>query len=150
MAKHKRSLFERITGNVEIEEEEVAPAPARASKASEWSDEGTDAQLTVDVYQTPSEIVIQTMVAGVRPEDLDVDISRDMVTLKGTRHKHHEVSDDDFYSRELYWGTFSRSILLPQEVEVEKSEAGLKNGLLTIRLPKLNKEKKSTLKVKLL
>lgn len=149
MAKHKRSLFERITGNVEVEEEDRAPAPA-VSKAAEWSEDSADAQLTVDVYQTPSEIVIQTMVAGVRPEDLDVDISRDMVTLKGTRHKHHEVSDDDFYSRELYWGSFSRSILLPQEIEVEKSEAGLKNGLLTIRLPKLNKEKKSSLKVKLL
>lgn len=149
MPKHKRSLFERITGNSEVEEEERTSAPA-PSKASDWSEEAADAQLTVDVYQTPSEIVIQTMVAGVRPEDLDVDISRDMVTVKGTRHKHHEVSEDDFYSRELYWGSFSRSILLPQEIEVEKSEAGLKNGLLTIRLPKLNKEKKSTLKVKLL
>jgi len=151
--KPRRSLFERITGSSSsrpVSHREEEPT-TNTEETSPWVEETVaDAQLTVDTYQTPSEIVLQAIVAGVRPEDLDINISRDMVTIKGTRHKHHEVREDDYFSMELYWGSFSRTILLPQEIEVEKSEAAMKNGLLTIRMPKINKEKSQSLKVKLL
>ncbi len=153
MAKaNKRSFFERITGGMNVENDadlEDTPIEKQAPQ-DDWAEEQTDAQLTVDVYQTPTEIVLQAMVAGVKPEDLEVNITRELVTIKGTRHKHNEVREEDFYSRELYWGTFSRTMLLPQEVEVEKCEAAIKHGLLTIRMPKVNKEKSQNLKVKLL
>ena len=152
MPRNKRSFFERITGgmNIEPDSEFEETHLEKEAPSDDWTEDQTDAQLTVDVYQTPTEIVLQAMVAGVKPEDLEINITREMVTIKGMRHKHNEVREDDFFSRELYWGAFSRAILLPQEVEVEKCEAAIKHGLLTIRMPKVNKEKSQNLKVKLL
>lgn len=88
------------------------------------------------------------MVAGVKPDDLDISITRDMVTIKGKREIEITIDESDFFHRELYWGTFSRTIVLPQEVDVEESEAIEKHGLLIIRLPKLNKHRQTRLKVK--
>lgn len=113
-----------------------------------WQEEESEGQLTVDVHQTPSDIVIRTMVAGVKPDDLEINITRDMVTIKGKRDATREVSDEDYFFRELYWGTFSRTILLPQEIESENAEATEKFGLLTIRLPKIDKGRQTKLKVK--
>lgn len=105
-------------------------------------------ELSVDVYQTPKEIVVKTMVAGVKPEDLDVQISRDMITIKGTREESRVVPEDDYFHRELYWGAFSRTILLPKEIEVEESEAEEKNGLLVVTMPLIDTKKHTKLKVK--
>ncbi len=169
MAKPKQSFFQRLTGAVDVDdgyddvyEDEVLEEPSqdvRTRQAAphdegdgsveEWmEDDAVEGQLTVDVYQTPDEIVIRSIVAGVRPDDLDVSISRDMVTIRGTREEHKEVSDDGYFHKELYWGSFSRTVLLPAEVEVEGAQANEKHGLLTIRLPKIDKEKQTKLKVK--
>ncbi|MCK5059852.1 MAG: Hsp20/alpha crystallin family protein [Candidatus Pacebacteria bacterium] len=151
MAKNKPSFFERLTGSVHInedafnDEEEKLPA----SKENGWmEEEAGDGQLTIDVYQTPSDVVVKTMVAGVKPEDLDIDISRDMVTIRGKRESEKVVSEEDYFHKELYWGSFSRTVLLPQEIDVEEAEAIEKHGLLIIRLPKINKDKQTKLKVK--
>ena len=108
-----------------------------------------EGQLTVDIYDDGERIVIQSTVAGVKPEDLDVSITNDMVTVKGRRRKQEEVKDESYYYRELYWGSFSRSVILPEEIEVEKAEAALKNGLLTVKLPKKNKHIIQKIKVKM-
>ena len=152
MAKEKRSFFERLTGAVnapaENEEREINVAAAD-EKLSEWlEEENGDGQLAVDVYQTPDDIFVRAMVAGVKAEDLDISITRDMVTIKGLREGSQEVSEENFFFKELYWGSFSRTILLPQEVEVEEAEATEKNGLLTIRLPKVDKGRQTKLRVK--
>ncbi len=105
-------------------------------------------ELAVDVYQTPSHIVIKAMIAGVKPDDLDVSITRDLVTIRGKRERHTEGTAGDFFFQELYWGAFSRSIVLPQEVEIEEAEATEKHGLLIVRLPKLDKGRQAKLKVK--
>jgi HSP20 family protein len=102
----------------------------------------------VDVYQTPTHIIIKAMIAGVRPEDLDVSITRDMVTIRGKREQHTEGTTGDFFFQELYWGSFSRTIVLPQEVEIEEAEATEKHGLLVIRLPKMDKGRQAKLKVR--
>ena len=115
----------------------------------DWiEEENEEGQLTVDVYNTPNEIVIKAIVAGVKPDDLDISITRDMVTIRGKREEQREVDSDDYFYRELYWGAFSRTILLPQEIEVEDANASEKHGLLVIRLPKIDKEKQTKLKVK--
>ncbi len=149
MAK-KRSFFERLTGAVSVEDYEndlVPEEPAEGEK--NWMEEDSgEGQLTVDVYQTTNEIVVKTMVAGVRPEDLDISITRDMVTVKGKREAERTVSHEDYFHKELYWGSFSRTILLPAEVDVEEAEASEKHGLLTIKLPKINKDKQAKLRVK--
>ncbi len=152
MAKERRSFFERLTGAAEMPEveevEERRPTLAKSPDTSEWLGEEDEGQLAVDVFQTPDDIVIKAMVAGVKPEDLDVSITRDMVTIRGVREGASEVSEDNFIFKELYWGTFSRTILLPQEIEVEESIAEEKHGLLTIRMPKVDKGKQTKLKVR--
>ncbi len=105
-------------------------------------------ELAVDVYQTPTHIIIKAMIAGVKPDDLDVSITRDMVTIRGKRERHTEGTAGDFFFQELYWGAFSRTIVLPQEVEIEEAEAAEKHGLLIVRLPKLDKGRQAKLKVK--
>ena len=107
-----------------------------------------EGELSVDVYQTNTEIIIEAMVAGVKPEDLHLSITRDMVTIKGRRDGNTSVSHDDYFYKELYWGTFTRTILLPHEVEIEEAEAVEKHGLLIIRLPKVDKARQTKLKVK--
>lgn len=108
-------------------------------------DEG---ELSVDVYQTKNEIVVEAMVAGVKPEDLHLSITRDMVTIKGSREDNSQIGDDDYFYRELFWGRFSRTILLPSEILIEESEAIEKHGLLIIRMPKVDKARQTKLKVK--
>lgn len=110
--------------------------------------EEAEGQLTVDVYQTPTEIVIQSTIAGVDPEDLDIAITAESVTIRGKREKMEEVKDDDYFFQECYWGRFARQIILPQEIDAEHAVASMKNGVLTIRLPKLNREKTKKLKVR--
>ncbi len=107
-----------------------------------------EGELSVDVYQTQSEIIIEAMVAGVKPEDLHLSITRDMVTIKGRRDGNTQISDDDYFYKELYWGTFSRTILLPHEVEIEEAEAVEKHGLLIVRMPKVDKARQTKLKIK--
>jgi len=133
--------------DMEDEIVEESKLPSRSANGS-LLDEAEEGELTIDVYQTPSEIVIKSMVAGVKPEDLDISITRDMVVIKGKRETEKFVKDDDYFHRELYWGSFSRSIMLPAEVEVEEADAIEKHGLLIIRLPKIDKNKQTRLRVK--
>ncbi len=111
---------------------------------------GDDAegQLTIDVYQTETEIVIKSTIAGVKPEDLDVSISNDMITIKGERKNEEVVDENGYYYRECYWGSFSRSVVLPMDVLPEKIDATLKNGILTIRLPKADVTKTKKIQVR--
>ncbi len=153
--KEKKSFFERLTGTVriesepdlEIEIEEKVPSKHVPIK-NDWSEEDSEGELTVDVYQTPEDIVIKALVAGIDPNEIDVSIGRDSVTIKGKREVSREAGDDDYFHRELYWGSFSRTIALPQEIEVEEAEATQKHGLLTIKLPKIDKGRQAKLRVK--
>ncbi|MES2202919.1 MAG: Hsp20/alpha crystallin family protein [Patescibacteria group bacterium] len=165
----KKSLFEWLTGSAEDDysfddlEQGGAAFPVRspAGKTKHvpisieddptkpaLTEEEEAGELAVDVYQTPTHIIIKAMIAGVKPEDLDVSITRDMVTVRGKRERHTESSGGDFFFQELYWGAFTRTVVLPQEVEIEEAEASEKHGLLTIRLPKLDKGRQAKLKVK--
>ncbi len=105
-------------------------------------------QLPVDVHQTPNEIIIRAFVAGVRPDELNISIGRDLVEIEGSRMERDQVSGPDYFTRELFWGSFSRVITLPEEVDVDTSTASAKDGLLTLMLPKLDKKRQTKLKVK--
>lgn len=109
--------------------------------------EGEEGQLTLDVYQTDSDIVIKSTIAGVNPEDIDINITNDMVTIRGKRVKDDEVSTENYYYQELYWGSFSRSVILPVEVDTDRAKANIKNGILTLKLPKVEKVKTKKIKV---
>ncbi|MBV22004.1 MAG: hypothetical protein CMI57_00695 [Parcubacteria group bacterium] len=154
----KPSFFEKLTGTVNVDDyaaeesieiESTSPSALDATADGDWLEkEGSDGQLTVDVYQNPNEIIIKTLVAGVKPDNLDVSITRDMITIKGSREELSEITEDNYFYKELYWGSFSRTILLPQEIEVDEATANEKHGLLTLVLPKVNKEKQTKLKIK--
>lgn len=116
--------------------------PAEESYASEAN------ELAVDVYQTPDAIVIKALLAGVQPQSIDISLTREMVTISGSRQEEREVEENDYFQRELFWGSFSRTILLPEEIDVDAAEASEKHGVLMLRLPKINKTRQTKLKVR--
>jgi HSP20 family protein len=111
-----------------------------ASEKRDWFE--PEGQLVVDVYETGGEIVIQSAIAGVNPEELDISIESDMVIIKGKREKTFEKEEINYFYQECHWGPFSREIILPVDVDAGKARATMKNGILTIRMPKIEKEMK--------
>ena len=112
------------------------------TQAKNWiEEEEEEGELLVDVYQNQDNIIIRSTVAGVKPEDLDIDLNNDMITIRGRRKNDDVVSEDDFFYKECYWGSFSRSIILPCEVQANKVKASLKDGILTIVLAKSPKDR---------
>lgn len=117
----------------EEKEEEYSDEDSGAGRQDYEEQEG---QLTVDVFQDAEHIIIQSTIAGVAPEDLDVSITNDMVTIRGERRRTFNIRPEDYFYQECYWGAFSRSIILPVEIDADAAEAKIKNGVLTIRIPK--------------
>jgi HSP20 family molecular chaperone IbpA len=161
----KPTFFERLTGSTSVADsfdsfDDEAPATphkdhhphtsSSSSRPAPLDDDSpeNEGQLPVDVHQTPTDIVIRAFVAGVRPDELSISISRDMVEIEGSRMEREQVAGPDYFTRELFWGSFSRAIMLPQEVDVDLSSASAKDGLVTIILPKLDKTKQTKLRVK--
>lgn len=105
-----------------------------------------EGQLSCDVYQDRDHIVVVSMLAGVDTKDLDIAVSNDLLTIRGIRRDTTTVGEEDYFARECYWGAFSRSIVLPQEVDPDKVKATLKNGVLTVKLPK--KYKTTVIKIR--
>jgi len=120
-----------------------------SEKIEEKKETEEEGQLIVDVYQTDNDIIIKSPVTGVKIEDLDISINNNMITIKGTRKEEKSIPKENYYCQELYWGAFSRSIILPIDVDYDKAKASIKNGILTIRLPKIEKLKTRTIKVKM-
>lgn len=112
----------------------------------DWLEE-YEGQLAVDVYQTNDEVVLKAPIAGVKPEDLEISITDEVVNIKGERKETAEIAKDNYFVQECYWGGFSRSYILPIAVDSEQAKASLKNGILTIAIPKLEKSKTRVLKV---
>jgi HSP20 family protein len=129
-----------------LNEEELNIQLAGSRKESQDKPDGS---LTVDVYRDDGDIIIQSTIAGATAPDIDISILNDMVTIKGSRQPEAKVRTNDYYYQELYWGSFSRSIILPEEVDADGAKASMKNGILTIRLPTLQKAKTKRLKIEL-
>jgi|YelNatPaOPRAMG01_1025707.scaffolds.fasta_scaffold21992_1 HSP20 family protein len=111
-----------------------------------WPNSEEEGELAIDLYETNDSLVLQAIIGAVKAKDLDISITNDMITIKGERNRD---SKDiiKFYYNECFWGKFSRSLVLPFEINADKAEAVLKNGLLTITLPKIEKTKKKTLAI---
>lgn len=107
-----------------------------------------EGELAVDVYQTPTHIVIRSPIAGVKDEDVDVQIIGDMVSIRGKREQEETVQDKDYFSQECYWGSFSKTVRLPLgDVDVDKAQATMKNGVLTVRIPRVEKTRSRKLRI---
>jgi len=128
-----------------LSEEEVpapeaeAPQP-EAEPTDEWEDEPVAGQLAVDVYETKERLVVKGRVAGVNKSDLDVSISDNTLTIKGTLSAGSEDDVENYFLQECYWGEFSRSLVLPVPVKEDEIEAVLKDGVLTIGFSKLKQD----------
>ncbi|MCK5412895.1 MAG: Hsp20/alpha crystallin family protein [Candidatus Pacebacteria bacterium] len=134
---------------VETDEAVENDNASEESEAQSWNEKEDieEGQLTVDVYKTKDLIVIKSIIGGVRPEDLDISVTSDMVTIKGKRDNSDEIIVDDYYYQECFWGNFSRSIILPDDIRTDGVEAIIKNGILTLKLPKIEKNSLTKIKV---
>lgn len=119
----------------------------RNAPSADWLSAPADAQLSVDVFRDGNALVIRSPAAGVKPEDIDLSVNGDLLTIRGKREHGKEVSEDDWYYRENYWGSFSRSIILPHDVDPESAKATMRNGLLEVRLRIRDHAKRLTVKV---
>lgn len=114
-----------------------------------WLEEDLpEGQLLVDVYQTPDSIIVKSTIAGVDPDNLFISLNRDMLTIKGKREHNDLIDKAECILQECYWGSFSRTIILPEEVDNKKIEAILENGVLSIILEKIYKDHKIKIKIK--
>ncbi len=144
--------------NDDEEQEEPAQIPVKATKPAQVStpiskqdeDWMTDYEgaLNIDMYQTKDNVIIKSTIAGVRPDDIDITVANDMVTIQGTRSREEKISDDNYFYQECYWGGFSRSVIVPVDIDSEQIEADLKDGILTVVIPKAAKAKTKKVKVK--
>ena len=154
-----KKFFEKLAGA--SEDEEFKPTLAKVTSADlaqddereDEEDTGTDfeegeGQLAIDVYQAGNDIIVEAPVAGVGIDDLDLEISPESVSIRGKREQREKVEDNDYLYQECYWGKFSRSIILPQEINPDHATATFKNGVLRITLPMVNKQKTKKVKVR--
>jgi len=118
-----------------------------SANGQDWM-EDYEGQLAVDVYQTDDNVVLKAPIAGVRPEDLEISITDEVINIKGTRKFAEEIARENYFAQECYWGAFSRSYILPVAVSSEKATASLKNGILTVTIPKQEKTKTKTIEIK--
>ena len=126
-------LFNKKNNKPSIVQENNEPS------INEWlnyENQETEGQLAIDVFQTDTQIIVKSTIAGVKPEDLKISLHHDLLTIKGQRSIKEEVNEEDYLYRECYWGAFSRSIILPAEVDSKRVEAELESGVLTITLYK--------------
>lgn len=170
---HKKSFFEKLTSSIKFnEEEQELHRKTRRRIEPEYEEEYFDedetddvldldnsheryedeieevGELSVDMYRIQNAIVIKAMVAGIQKSEIDISLTRDLVTIEGSRSREHESNIEESYFDELYWGAFERTIELPEEVDIELAEAHEAHGLLTLILPLVDKHKQARLKIK--
>ncbi|RMF35037.1 MAG: Hsp20/alpha crystallin family protein [Chloroflexi bacterium] len=104
--------------------------------------------LAVDMYETDDAIIVKASIPGIKPEDIDVSVTGDTLTIKGEIEEDKEVKEEQYYRRERRYGSFCRNIPLPVAIQADKAEAEFEYGVLTLRLPKAEAVKPKTIKVK--
>jgi len=112
-----------------------------------WIDSGRG-QLPLDMYQTSNEVVVKATLPGFKPEEVDISITGDTLTIKAEHKEEQEVKDEDYFYKERRYGAFSRSVPIPVQVKSDKAEAIFENGILTLTLPKAEEVKPKQIKVK--
>ena len=136
-----------VQGGYEEAEPVAVGGAAVSQKDEEWMNDYEGA-LNIDMYQTKDNVIIKSTIAGVRPDDIDITVANDMVTIKGSRTREEKITQDDYFYQECYWGSFSRSVIVPVDIDSENIEADLKDGILTVIIPKAAKAKTKKVKVK--
>ncbi len=156
----KRSFFERLAGNLRFDDNEedvqtqetknpvLQKEESKVNTVLPTKEIEEVGELPVDVYETNNEIIIQALIAGVLPDNLSIAITRENVSIKGRREENKTISPEQYSIKELYWGSFARSVDLPAEVDIDNAEAIERHGMLMIKLPKNDRGRKTVLKIK--
>lgn len=109
---------------------------------------GEAAILPVDVYETKDSLVIKASTPGVKPDDIDISISGDSLTIRGETRSEEEVKKEDYFRQERRYGTFARSVRLPGSLKTDGAEASFDNGVLTLTIPKAEEARPREIKIK--
>jgi HSP20 family protein len=112
-----------------------------------WHGDG-EWDLPLDMYQTDSDVVVKATIPGVNPEDIDISVSGDTLTIRGDHKEEHESKEKDYFYQERRYGSFSRSVLIPVAIDPDKAEATFENGVMTLTIPKVEPAKTKQIKVK--
>lgn len=97
-----------------------------------------DGELVVDVFETHSDFVVLAAIAGVQIKDLDISVEKEMMVIRGHRQDPHGDPEKKYFYQECYWGSFSRKIVLPENIDTEAAQAAMDKGMLTIKIPKID------------
>mgnify|MGYP001619525343 FL=1 len=100
-----------------------------------------EGELVVDVFETNSDFVVVTAIAGVQIKDLDISVEKEMMVIKGDRVDPHDHPEKKYFYQECYWGPFSRKIVLPENIDTEAANAQMDKGMLVVKIPKLAEQK---------
>jgi len=120
-------------------------ALVRPSRISTWLGEP---HLALDIYQTKDTVVVKAPLPGVKPEDVEITITGDVLTIKGETKVEENVEKEDYFFQERRYGSFSRSVTLPDGLKTDKAEASFEDGVLTLTVPKAEEHKPKSVKVK--
>ena len=142
------NIFSRFGSSKDEQVEEIEVQDFKKRPVVYDEEEAGVGELSVDVYETPKEIIIEAMIAGVKPEDLHIATTHNTITISGKREANTHIKPDDYIVQELYWGQFSRTVELPNDIAVDDAEAVEKHGLLIVRLPKIDKDRNVKVRVK--
>ena len=102
----------------------------------------------VDMYQTEDDVIVKTAIPGIKPEDVQISVTGDTLTIKGETKEDSDDKQKAYHIREQRWGSFERTLTLPTDVKADKAQAEFENGILTITLPKAEEVKPKTISVK--
>ncbi|MBU3964458.1 Hsp20/alpha crystallin family protein [Patescibacteria group bacterium] len=126
------------------------PEKEEKQPQEQWLSQNNEGELAIDAYETDKEIVIQSTIAGISASDLDISAEEDMLIIKGSRQKPESDGIKNYFQQECYWGPFSKKIILPEKAKIASAKAEVKNGVLTLKIPKAQtiSKKKITIKDK--
>ncbi len=118
------------------------------SPKAEWGESAQEGELAIDAFETDKEIVIQSPIGGISAKDINIAVEDGMLIIRGTRSKPRLNNQNiKYFYQECFWGPFSKRIILPEEIDIKKAKASIKNGVLTLKIPKLKPKMRAQIEV---
>jgi HSP20 family protein len=134
------AFLEKLKASEEKRSEEKNEKAEKTETKRDWK--VTEGQLAVDIYETEEDLVLQTAIAGVEADSLDISLEKDLLIVKGERKNPAKETKKNYFVEECYFGSFSREVILPREIDPTHTKASMEEGILTIRMPKIERDKK--------
>jgi HSP20 family protein len=134
------AFLEKLKASEEKRSEEKNEKAEKTEAKRDWK--VSEGQLAVDIYETEEDLVLQTAIAGVEADSLDISLEKDLLIVKGERKNPAKEAKKNYFVEECYFGSFSREVILPREIDPSHTKASMEEGILTIRMPKIERDKK--------